>query len=116
MVTMDAVLLGGGIGKRFSEGGQGAATPKQFQMLGNAPVFIHALRALLGMGCFRQVILAFPKAHLQLAQEQLDTYLSGQSSTLIRVVAGGDRRQDSSAAALEAIDEVTPQPARVLIH
>ena len=118
MVTIDAILLGGGIGKRFSENGRAdsSTVPKQFQLLGNAPVFIHALKSFLAMNCFRQVVLAFPKNYLGLAQEQLDTYLPPQSRTLVRVVPGGERRQDSSSLALEAIEEITPLPTRVLIH
>ena len=119
MITMDAILLGGGIGKRFGESkgtAPGESLPKQFQLLGTAPVFIHALRSLLALGCFRQIVLAFPKAYLALAQEQIETYLPPHGQTLIRVVAGGERRQDSSCLALEALEEVTPLPARVLIH
>jgi 2-C-methyl-D-erythritol 4-phosphate cytidylyltransferase/2-C-methyl-D-erythritol 2,4-cyclodiphosphate synthase len=108
---MDAILLGGGLGKRFA--GQ---TPKQFQLLGNVPVFIHALKALLSMECFRQVVLVFPKAHLDLAREQLDLYLPDTGKTSVRIVAGGERRQDSSYLALEAIEETNPLPSRVLIH
>ncbi len=118
MLTLDAILLGGGVGKRFTAGGEpaGGLIPKQFQLLGNAPVFIHALRSLLEMNCFRQVVIAFPKSFLALAQEQLDTYMPPQSRTVIRVVAGGERRQDSSILALEALDSITPLPTRVLIH
>lgn len=118
MGTLDAILLGGGIGRRFSEktSAESQTLPKQFQILGNAPVFIHALKAFLSMNCFRQAVLAFPKEYLSLAQEQLDEYLPPEAKTLVRVIAGGDRRQDSSALALAAIEEVTPLPTRVLIH
>jgi len=119
MITMDAILLGGGIGKRFVETRDNSPDlplPKQFQILGTSPVFIHALRSLLALGCFRQIVLAFPKPYLALAQEQIETYLPPSAKTLVRVVAGGDRRQDSSCLALEAIEELTPLPSRVLIH
>jgi len=119
MITMDAILLGGGIGKRFGDSRgipSAEALPKQFQLLGTAPVFIHALRSMVALGCFRQIVLAFPKPFLELAQEQIDTYLPSRGKALIRVVAGGERRQDSSCLALESLEEVTPLPARVLIH
>lgn len=119
MLTLDAIVLGGGLGKRFAPSGtpeESGSLPKQFQMLGNAPVFIHGLRALLATDCFRQIVITFPKPYLALAQEQLDSYLPPQTRTLLRVVVGGDRRQDSSALALEAIEVVTPLPTRVLIH
>lgn len=116
--TLDAILLGGGTGKRFSETRRGHSQPlpKQFQMLGNAPVFIHALKSFLSLNFFRQIVLAFPKEYLSLAEEQIDSFLPTQSRTLIRVIAGGERRQDSSCLALQAIEEVTPSPTRILIH
>lgn len=121
MLIMDSILLGGGLGKRFSDNTgptEAREFPKQFQMLGNAPVFIHALKAILSMDCFRQVILAFPQNYLAQAKEQLDSYLPSTQakSPRIRLVAGGERRQDSSYLALEAIEEISPAPTRVLIH
>lgn len=118
MLTMDAVLLGGGSGSRFSRGKAENASrePKQFQMLGNAPVFIHALRAFLSLNCFRQIVITAPKQYLGLAQEKIDEYIPPHGTTLIRVVTGGDRRQDSSYAALEAAEALSPHADRVLIH
>lgn len=119
MLTLDAIVLGGGLGRRFTPSGrpeEAGSLPKQFQMLGNAPVFIHAVRALLATDSFRQIVITFPKSYLGLAQEQMDSYLPPQTRTLLRVVAGGERRQDSSLLALEAIESVTPLPTRVLIH
>ena len=109
MGTLDAILLGGGLGKRFG-------SPKQFQTLGNSPVFIHALRGFLDMDCFRQIVLAFPESHLDQAREMIDSLIPPQNKSIIRVIAGGNRRQDSSCLALAAIEEMTPLPTRVLIH
>ena len=118
MQTMDAILLGGGSGSRFASSATDGKEelPKQFRLLGNAPVFIHAVRSFLAMDCFRQIVLAVPKRYVEIAQEQLDNYIQPQSRTVLRVVAGGDRRQDSSAIALEAVEELSPPPTRVLIH
>jgi 2-C-methyl-D-erythritol 4-phosphate cytidylyltransferase len=117
MLTMDAILLGGGSGSRFSASKEDdEGLPKQFRMLGNAPVFTHAVRSFMNMDCFRQIVLAVPRAHIGLAQEQIDTYLEPSVRTILRVVAGGERRQDSSLLALEAVEELSPPPTRVLIH
>lgn len=117
MITLDAVVLGGGVGSRFRPpGGSQPGLPKQFQILGNAPVFIHAVRSFLAMGCFRQIVLAMPRDYISLTEELVDTYLTPQSQTLIRIVAGGERRQDSSRLALEAVEKLNPLPTRVLIH
>ncbi len=118
MLTMDAILLGGGVGSRFAGGAQGKSpeTPKQFQMLGNAPVFVHCLRSLLAANCFRQIVMTAPKEYVSSAQELLESFVSPQPRTVIRIVQGGDRRQDSSLVALEAVEELSPTPARVVIH
>lgn len=114
MNTLDAVILGGGSGSRFSE--SDSAPPKQFHVLNGAPVFIHSVRALLGMDCFRQIVIAMPKHHLSLTEQLLQTHLGSNSKTLIRVIAGGATRQQSSYLALEAIESLTPLPTRILIH
>lgn len=120
MSTLDAVLLGGGTGSRFSSGKSanlaGSGLPKQFQLLGTAPVFIHSLRAMLSMSCFRQIVIAMPAGYIARAEEYLDIYLAPQRETIIRIVPGGERRQDSSCLALEAVEELSPLPTRVLIH
>ena len=114
--TFDLILLGGGQSERFRAEAEGEATPKQFQILGDAPVFIHALRAFLSLGCFRQAIFAVPEEHEPLAQELMDEYLRDERKAVLRVVHGGTRRQDSSRIALEAAAELQPLPTRVVIH
>lgn len=118
MVTIDAVLLGGGTGNRFRGGSAKPeeTPPKQFQMVGDAPVFIHCLKSLLDLGCFRQIVLAMPEEYVSLTEEALDRHVGKHPKTLIRVVPGGQRRQDSSRIALEALEELSPPPTRVLIH
>jgi 2-C-methyl-D-erythritol 4-phosphate cytidylyltransferase len=116
MSTLDAVLLGGGLGSRFSTDGKKEPLPKQFLEIGTTPVFIYALKSLLSMDCFRQIVITVPSAYIILAEELLDTHIPKQSKTLIRVVPGGKRRQDSSCLALEALEELSPPPTRILIH
>lgn len=117
MLITDAILLGGGRGIRF-----GAATlPKQFQMLGNAPVFIHAIKGLLRADCFRRIIFVVPKDFESLAKEQLQTYL-GQSDLgmtpeiPVIILTGGKTRQESSRIGLARVAELPPLPTRVVIH
>jgi len=115
MTNMDAILLGGGVGKRFSvRSDVSSSVPKQFQMLGNAPVFIHALRSFLRLKTIRQFVVVIPEVHFPLATEQLDSYFS--ESIPVTLVAGGERRQDSSRLGLEALEKLTPMPSRVIIH
>lgn len=118
MMTMDAILLGGGVGSRYASTsvGEQSTLPKQFQMLGNAPVFIHGIRAFLSMNCFRQIVITSPRDQISQVEEMIDTYLAPPPSTLIRVIAGGESRQESSFLALEAIEALNPVPDRVVIH
>lgn len=112
---IDAALLGGGLGRRFSESNGKASLPKQFQPMTGSTVIIHALRSLLGLNCFRQVIVAVPTPYLALTQEQITSSDLLTGKTQVRVVAGGERRQDTSRMALNAMTDLTP-PTRVLIH
>jgi 2-C-methyl-D-erythritol 4-phosphate cytidylyltransferase / 2-C-methyl-D-erythritol 2,4-cyclodiphosphate synthase len=116
MIINDAILLGGGVGRRFFEVPSDRGTlPKQFQLLADAPVFIHSLRALLALGCLRQILVIMPKPYLGLAREQLSDHLP-DPSVPIQIAPGGERRQDSSRLALDIIERTSPLPTRVLIH
>ncbi len=112
---IDAALLGGGIGRRFFDSNSRASLPKQFQPLTDLTVFTHSLKSLLSLRCFRQIVVAVPQPYIALAQEQIDAAALNAGSTLIRVISGGDRRQDSSRLALTAMEDLPP-PTRVLIH
>lgn len=112
---IDAALLGGGVGKRFSENNFRASLPKQFQPLTDSTVLIHSLRSLLSLNCFRQIVITVPQPYITLAQEQIESSPLPPSNTIVRIIAGGDRRQDSSRLAINAMEEL-PAPTRVLIH
>ncbi|MBI3295450.1 MAG: 2-C-methyl-D-erythritol 4-phosphate cytidylyltransferase [Deltaproteobacteria bacterium] len=112
---IDAALLGGGIGRRFSESNSSASLPKQFQPLGQSTVFVHSLRALLSLGCFRQIVIAVPKPYIGLAEAQIKDAQVEAGATQVRIIAGGELRQDSSRLALQAMTDISP-PTRVLIH
>jgi 2-C-methyl-D-erythritol 4-phosphate cytidylyltransferase len=118
MITVDAILLGGGLGTRFAETSQrtNAELPKQFQLIGGVPVFIHCLQSFLDMGIFRQVVITSPLIQIRTAEDQITKYIRNPNQVKIRVIAGGERRQDSSRLALGALEETQPSPTRVLIH
>ena len=118
MITADAILLGGGLGTRFAETSQrsNSELPKQFHLLGDAPVFTHCLQSFLDMGIFRQIVITSPLQHIKTAETQIEKYIRNPNRVKIRVIAGGERRQDSSRLALESLEENLPSPTRVLIH
>ncbi len=118
MVTVDAILLGGGLGTRFAETSQNLKSelPKQFQLLGGVPVFVHCLQSFIDMGIFRQIVITSPKFHIRTAEDQILNHVRNPNRIKIRVIAGGERRQDSSRLALETLEENQLSPTRVLIH
>jgi 2-C-methyl-D-erythritol 4-phosphate cytidylyltransferase len=79
----------GGRGERF-----GGETPKQLVPIAGRPLLVWTLERLLGGG-LAGVTVALPAATLWQASELLP------EDPRIRVVAGGERRQDSVAACLE---------------
>ncbi len=114
MVTIDAIVLGGGQGTRFSNGKN--PLPKQFQTLDDKPIFIHTLLRLEKLGCIRNYLLTVPVDFIELAHDQIGKFLSEPLKSRIRVIPGGNRRQDSSRVALEALESGDQSPARILIH
>ncbi|MBI4403209.1 MAG: 2-C-methyl-D-erythritol 4-phosphate cytidylyltransferase [Deltaproteobacteria bacterium] len=115
MLTIDAVLLGGGQGVRFSSS-LNASIPKQFSRISGLPVFLYALKALKSLDCIRRFFFVVPPEHLELAEELIQLHCSVLDPREIRVIAGGSRRLDSSRLALDAIECVSTPPTRVLIH
>lgn len=117
-VTVDAVLLGGGLGTRFAETSQSLKSelPKQFHLLGGVPVFVHCLQSFLDMGVFRQVVVTAPLNHIKTTEDLILKHVRNAGGVKIRVIAGGARRQDSSRLALKALEEFQSSPTRVLIH
>jgi len=119
MLITDAVILGGGLGKRYlnsTDGLYSSTLPKQFQLLGESPVFIHGLKALISTKAFRHFILVFPKEHLAVAQSQVERHIVLKHQKAIRFVVGGKRRQESSRLAIRAIEDFGDAPTRIVIH
>ncbi|WP_295634298.1 bifunctional 2-C-methyl-D-erythritol 4-phosphate cytidylyltransferase/2-C-methyl-D-erythritol 2,4-cyclodiphosphate synthase [Novosphingobium sp.] len=97
-----AVVVAAGRGMRA-----GGAVPKQFAQWRGQPLLRHSLEALVAAG-IAPIVVAIPEGGDALAQAAA-AGLPG-----IRFVTGGETRQDSVRAALEAM--VGEPPANVLIH
>jgi len=94
-----AIIAAGGSGRRL-----GAAVPKQLLELGGISLLQRSVEAFTTHPAIADVIVALPAG---LAQNP-PAWLSG-----IRVVEGGERRQDSVANAFEALSEASEI---VLVH
>lgn len=97
-----AVVVAAGKGLRT-----GSAVPKQFVTWRGKPLVRHSVEALAAAG-IAPVLVAIPEGWDDVAAECL------AGITGVRLVHGGDTRQDSVRLALEALE--VDAPDRVLIH
>lgn len=82
-----------GSGSRF-----GGPVPKVFADLGGRPIWRHAAATLAGLASCRRVILVVA------AEYEADVRDAAADMPLARVVAGGERRQDSVRHGLAGLD------------
>ena len=100
-----AIIAAGGAGRRL-----GAAKPKQLIDIGGGSMLHHSVTAFCRHPRVSAIVLVLPKA-----QSGFTLATDRDPATLppIRVVAGGDRRQDSVANGFDAVDAASDI---VLIH
>lgn len=102
-MTTGLIVPAAGRGERLSTGG-----PKALHPLAGEPLLVHAIRGALASGVIDLVIVAAPADRT----DAVRALLAGQDGRLT-VVAGGDSRRASVAAALRSMpDEVDV----VLVH
>lgn len=101
-----AILPAAGLGTRMA-----GAQPKQFLALDGLPILIHSLRAFASVARVTAIYVAVRKPEMERVQAQIAEYgFAGR----VRVVEGGDSRQESVSHALAALDA---QPDDiVLVH
>jgi 2-C-methyl-D-erythritol 4-phosphate cytidylyltransferase/2-C-methyl-D-erythritol 2,4-cyclodiphosphate synthase len=103
MTVCDALVVAAGRGRRF-----GSARPKQYQPLAGQPVLRRTIEAFLRLGAVRRVQAVIAPDDRDLYEEAV------QGLTLPPPVLGGDTRQASVAAGLEALADNPPD--LVAIH
>ena len=107
-MVVHAILPAAGLGTRMAMPGVSA---KQFISLGGVPILIHSVRAFVEKSRISTVTLAVRLPEREHVASQLAQYgLAGK----VRVVTGGETRQDSVAAALRSLD-AAPDDI-VLVH
>jgi 2-C-methyl-D-erythritol 4-phosphate cytidylyltransferase len=105
------ILPAAGLGTRMASGQSSPAAPKQFLELAGVPVLVHTLRAFASIEQVAEMVVAVRANEIERVTAQVREY--GFASR-VRVVAGGDSRQDSVANALNAL-ECDPDDI-VLVH
>jgi 2-C-methyl-D-erythritol 4-phosphate cytidylyltransferase len=99
MHRITAILPAAGLGTRM-----GAETPKQFLELDGAPITILSLRRIASCELVTDMIVATRADNVSQLEERIAQERFKQK---VRVVRGGDSRQDSVAKALELVPDET---------
>ena len=89
----------------------GGLVPKQFLSIGGLPLIVHSLRTLQASSVIDAIVLAVPQADLAYCQS--DIVDAHRFTKVIKVVAGGQERQDSVRNALAVLDN---QVEIVVVH
>jgi 2-C-methyl-D-erythritol 4-phosphate cytidylyltransferase len=105
MSRIAAILPAAGLGTRM-----GAETPKQFLELDGVPIVILSLRRIASCEAVTEIIVSTRPDGIAKLEERIQTEKLKQK---VRVIRGGDSRQESVARALE---EVPHDAELVLVH
>src|SRR5467141_3502212 len=95
MSRIAAIVPAAGMGTRM-----GAETPKQFLELDGTPIVILSLRRIAACAQVTDIIVATRADEVGRLEERIGKEKFAQT---VRVVKGGDSRQDSVAAALREV-------------
>ncbi len=90
------VIVAGGSGKRM-----GGATPKQFRILGQAPVLVHSINALSEGMHPSEIVVVLPAEHVEFWGNLASRFNVAEH----KVVAGGQERFHSVKAGIDALSE-----------
>jgi len=91
-----AIVLAGGSGARF-----GGDRPKQFQMLADAPVFLHSVRKFDKIDNIDGIVLVVPPDYLAMCQDLVAEF---GIAKIAAIVPGGKSRQESTFIGLSALN------------
>ena len=112
MTKIAAVIVAAGRGSRArNDSGADGAIPKQYRPLAGRPVLAHSLSLLAAHPRIDRIVVVYSPADADLYRQAAGPW----ADRLMPPVAGGDVRQASVLAGLEALSG-SPAPDRVLIH
>lgn len=94
-MKISAIIPAAGSGSRF--GGE-----KQLKLLGRRPLLFHAIEPFLALDEISEIVVSVPVDHLKQLERELHSFTSSKP---IKVVCGGERRQDSVFEGLKAASE-----------
>ncbi len=95
----------GSSGSPGSTNSTAGTPPKQFLALGGVPILIHSLRAFAAVKRVTAIFVAVRKPEMERVQAQITEYGAEHGfEGRVRMVEGGEKRQESVANALAALD------------
>src|SRR3954452_22672177 len=107
-VILPAAGLGTRMGKNAAE--KAGTSRKQFMLLEGSPILLHTVRKFAAVDRVAEIVVAVRREDLEWVGEMLAREFPGDR---VRVVEGGDSRQESVQNALRTID---PQADLVAVH
>ncbi|MCD6384520.1 2-C-methyl-D-erythritol 4-phosphate cytidylyltransferase [Candidatus Sumerlaeota bacterium] len=112
---ISAIIVAGGQGRRFKEEmakytESNAVVPKQFLLLGDKPDYIHSVERLARLAEIDCINVVVPKEYIARVKDEVKQY---RMNKVAKVIAGGERRQDS---VWYGLNSVTPETEFVVIH
>lgn len=98
-MKVQAVIPAGGLGQRL-----GQAVPKALVSVAGVPLLVRTLRRFEVLGLARDAVIVVPATHRDAFRSVLDAAFPGSD---IRLVDGGEARQDSVRLGIAALDDDT---------
>src|SRR3982750_2437939 len=105
------VIPAAGLGSRMAGPATGKARAKQFTELKGIPVLIHTLRKFVDVPAVSEIVIALRKQEAENFAPRLEEEKMGKR---VRMVEGGEHRQESVSNALAAISAADDD--LVLVH
>ncbi|HTZ56816.1 MAG TPA: 2-C-methyl-D-erythritol 4-phosphate cytidylyltransferase [Acidobacteriaceae bacterium] len=94
------ILPAAGMGTRMAPGHATPNAPKQFLALRGLPILVHSLRAFAAVPQVSDIYVAVRKPEMGRMENLIDEH---SLASRVRVVEGGDTRQDSVSRALKSL-------------
>ncbi|MDT2696465.1 2-C-methyl-D-erythritol 4-phosphate cytidylyltransferase [Enterococcus gallinarum] len=94
-----AHIMAGGVGKRMGN----IPLPKQFLTLGNKPIIVHTVEKFVLNPEFKLIIVSTPENWINYTKEIFEK--NNLTDERIRIIAGGDERNDTLSKAINYIDK-----------
>ena len=100
-MKVTVIIPAAGLGTRMAGPATGKAPAKQFTELGGVPVLIHTLRKFASVPQVSEIVIALRKAEADNFAPRLQQERLGKP---VRIVEGGEHRQESVANALKSVN------------